>query len=382
MDTASLRNSPDHSFEYVFFESAQDAHAERSKCSHKWLKDFEIEQRLECTIREIDREKGLPYRKIIHLTGTAFFEEAKDAPCKVAAKCMLLLVSIGFVYPNGLGSFACFNSYHVGNLKDITTSEFAKANSAVQIFSNLGQGVTYITQLLEMLIIPSVMWSFKGLYNKAICQEIASIYSSKICRNPDLTPEEIAFLINRANKELARLDGFPIIKDGVEVEFIQSEIDREIKGQFIGRKIVYLVGCEIVKDVQSASWRSIFTKTAASVSLVAMTVAIQHPLFYGALACFEAFNIVNPKDLTSSDIDINTNATAVYSNLGHALEYIVAGCTLSGLTFKALLWNKYKKIARDLIANAYNERIQDTSLSKEVSDLFFRRKQEALAHYI
>ncbi len=341
-------------------------------------KKFEIERRLASVIDEIEAEKKLSFRRVIFLIKNSFVQEAMEKPWTTMLKCTLFASALAALYPVAIGSLACLNSYRVEQLSNIISSNLEKANIAVQIYSNVGQGIMYVVQEFELLLIPSAIWLFKDSYNRAMCREITSVYTRKLQQNTDLDSASRAFLIQRANRELSIYGGAPILNG---IELIQKQIATEKKQLFSKCNIINLVGREVIKDAKNSSCGKNLTVTVAGVALLTLSGLVQHPLIYGTLACFAAFRVQSPQDLDSSDIDDRTNATALYSNLGHVVEYIITVFAVVGLAAKILLQKKYKVIACRLIEQIYNKHIQNESLPKETSDLLYKLKQKELGLY-
>lgn len=360
-------------------EIVQDNHAVISGV--QTLKKFELAQRLRPIIQEIDHEKNISYSKMICLTCRYLIEEACEKPWTTTAKCALLTLSISNFVPVGIGSYACLNSFRVGgNLSDLDSSDTAIASNAVSIYSNTGQGITFFYQNFEYAVIPAGVWIFENGYNKVICRKIAAIYSRKIQQHPRLSDEEIAFLINRANKELVRRGGLPI--GTCDIDLIQQKIDAEENEMLSIRKIICLTGCKVAEDIKKASMAKIAWTFTKSIASSALTTACLIPLSVGTYACYASFNAIPVTDLISEDRDSNLLATGTYSNLGHVVEYVAIGGFLAAMTARiAGLKNKYNEIYRQGVTKIYTRFIEDPSLSKEQSDLLYKRLQVKLGHF-
>ena len=120
----------------------------------------------------------------------AFCWEGRNNLCSTAAKCVLLLVALGTIYPTLVGSLACLESNRVYSISELSASDNEVASNAAQGLGNMGQGITYLTQCAEFALLPAIALLLKKPYQKALCQRITSIYQDSIAERPLLSKEE------------------------------------------------------------------------------------------------------------------------------------------------------------------------------------------------
>lgn len=341
---------------------------------------FEVEEELGAVLENIATAKeGIFHsRKIVFLTAKEFQQEAVAHPCTMASKCALAIIALGGIPMIIIGSLACFNYYRISPVDQVFTSIPDMIN-----YSNEGQAITYLAQAVEFILMPTTILFFKKPYNKARNLAIRSIYLEKITQ-PTLSLSQVHFLIDRANRDLAKYGHLPLpIGDSLEeicqlknrLEAIEEEVEYDKSRLLSLRHITYLVTCDMLKEIKSASMLSSLKKGFFSFALIGTTAAVWHPLMMGVFGNIAPFNQQSPLGLISEDSEVIENATSLYSNLGHVPEYIATGLIISGLSLKILFGQKYCRIRCQLMDQIYDRHIKNGELDPRISDVLYRKKQ-------
>jgi hypothetical protein len=343
-------------------------HATRAK--------YEIEDSLAPLIEQIREEKGaqLRGRKMILLAARCFLIEAREKPWSTAAKATLVVFSTAALYPAVIGSIACMNGYRLANWNDLYSSDLDVATLASQLFSNLGQGVSFLIQGTHALIFTSCLLGgsscdlaryriITGIYNQ-LTQKIVSKEERDFIN--EMRKREFITYSNLNGIETKELKGTKLIE-------IKKQIEEEKKTQLTYRNIVYLTACEFVQETKKYPWTSAF-----KLSLVGIATAALHPCILGTIACLDAYRVENTNDLYSSNLTVANKATATLSNTGHVIEYLAGGMALMALSSKNLLQNSYKRALLKTTNDIFNKYIRDASLTKKESDLLYEMKQKEI----
>lgn len=348
---------------------------------------FELEEELGAVLKNIETAKeGIFYsRKIVFLTAKEFQQESVAHPCITASKCALVIIALGGLPMVVIGSVACFNYYRISPIDQVFTSVPAMIN-----YSNEGQSITYLAQAVEFILMPAALLFLKNPYNKAKTKAIKSIYLEKIAQ-ATLSLSQVHFLIDRANRDLAKYGHLPLpVGDSSDeiyylknqLEAIEEELEHDKYKLLSLRHITYLVTCDMLKEVKSASMLSSLKKGLFSFALIGATAAAWQPLMMGVFGNIAPFNQQSPLGLLSDDPEVLENTTSLYSNLGHVPEYIATGLLISGVSLKILFWEKYCRIRRQLIDQIYDKHIRNSELDPRISDLLYRKKQSERGHVL
>lgn len=340
---------------------------------------FEIEEGLKEILAEIETEKARSChgRKISLLTAKKFQQEAISHPYATASKCVLVVVGLMGLPMALIGSWACFNYYRFTPIDQVFTNIPAMIN-----YSNEGQAITYLIQGVEFILIPTTILLFNKPYHKAQTVTLRNIYLEKIAKST-INPSQVFFLINRANSDLAKHGHLPLPMGNSaeeinhlqnQLESIEEELERDKCKLLSLKHIIYLVACEILREVKCSSKLSILKKGFFSFFLIGATTSAWHPLIMGIFGNLAPFNQQSPLGLASEDPQILEETTGLYSNLGHIPEYLASGLLISGLSVKILFGEKYQRIRLQLIDQIYDKHIKNSELDSRVSDLLYRKK--------
>lgn len=349
-------------------------------------KAFEMEKTLQLHLREIEANKKFSLCEIVCLMSRAFCSQIQDRPGMTVLKCTFVAAAIAALYPAGVGALACFNTYRLDDVANLHSKDWEKENAAAQLFANLGQGVTYIFHGVEVLLIPAWMELFKSMHDQILCHRIQSAYLGKIYQVPDFTKAQKDFLCKKMNRELLQKGGRVVSRkelDRVDTQIvgIQRDIDAAKRTLLTPKNLLIGVARECIYEIKTSPWRRRLKMALSTTTLCAFVGALQHPLIYGTIACFKSFSLIPSTDILSSSYETSSSATALYTNVGHGVEYIASALAITTLAAKALLQRKIDKITREILEGIYDRHIHNPALSKRCSDYFYDQKTQVLQRY-
>lgn len=161
-----------------------------------------IELTLDDVLNQIEDEKKRAFSKInlACKMGREFAKEARSSPLTLILKICCVIFPIVALHPLVLGAIACFNTYRLEDSNNLYSSDLSTANTASQLFSNIGHGPGYLIEGLELMAL-SVCFIFRGSYTKTCCLMIESIYNEHIRMRK--CPKESNFLYDLRQNELA-----------------------------------------------------------------------------------------------------------------------------------------------------------------------------------
>ncbi len=333
----------------------------------------EIEMSLKPILKQIEREKKDLYlsRAFIHLTARNFLQEAKEERLKTVLKCSAIVLALGCLHPTIIGSAACLVGYRLENYNDLYSSDINTTASASILFSNMGQGISFLVQEAELAIVPSFLL-FKNVYDKAMCHIRTDIYLRHISSLE--REDEKAFLYGEANRDLARWGGY--LPETEEIDRIMKKIEKKKKERLSNRNILCMTANRFFRHAKKSPWT-----TLAKTSLIGLTGLVLHPLIIGLIGCLDSYRAGNPMDLFSSDPAAMTYAVNVYSNTGHIVEYACAGMMLSAGTASVLFGSSRKEVICETIKNIYKVQLQKPQLSEKTKDFLREKRRQDLALY-
>jgi hypothetical protein len=195
-----------------------------------------------------------------------------------------------------------------------------------------------------------------------------------------MSPEEIDFLIQRENGDLAHYQGFPV-SDLVCVDEIQDQIDSELQKKLSMRNVIGLTIGQCMEDVEHSTGAERTKKISKIVLLVGIVGVSCSILAVGTYGCFKPFDLQNPDELESSDPKKVDDAVANYANAGHGLEYVAVIGIIGFRALQSMMGDQYKKVISQQIQETYRPFIEDGAQSRDGSDLLYRRMNQALSEY-
>lgn len=119
--------------------------------------------------------------------------------------------------------------------------------------------------------------------------------------------------------------------------------------------------------------------TVLKCSAVAGALACFHPVIVGSAACLLGYDIGNYRDLYSSDKELATNASLLFSNAGQAACYFKEGMELA----IACLWlfgNVYNKAMSEAIKGIYSKHIT-SSKCDDLKEILHEKANTELARW-
>lgn len=155
---------------------------------------------------EIEREEVLSKKNIIYLTLKEFIIDVKAHPWKTAAKLALVGTTALLLHPLIIGAIACINSYRLLQINDLYSTDAAIANTASQLFANLGHGVGYLVEGIEISFFTSCVL-FRSSYKRAMVQLIEELYDKHV-HSTNLNIQERNFLYKMKKAELREYGHF------------------------------------------------------------------------------------------------------------------------------------------------------------------------------
>ncbi len=334
-------------------------------------RNSEADISLKCLLKQIEKEKKdqLWSIKFVRLTTRVCLQIAKEERLKTALKCSAMTVAILCLHPTLVGSIACLSGYRIGNYNDLYSLDLNTTTTASILFSNMGQGITFLIQEIELALIPSFLL-FKNVFNRAKCQIIRDIYSQYIL---SVNNKEVkALLYEEANHELARWNGFMAETD--EIDVIMKEIAQDKEKRLSYRNILCMTAHQFIRKAKKFP-----LTTIVKVSCIGITALALHPVIIGLIGCLDSYRAANPNDLYSPDSAVLGNAINVFSNTGHVVEYAFSGLGL--LAGTASLLFDHKKVIRKIIKEIYDTRIQMPSLSEQTKKFLREKKHHDLTPY-
>lgn len=362
----------------IDLQTVQDA--QKLNCNSKPRKKFELENLLQTSIQQIEQEKkvDLSIRNSIGFTRRPLMKEARDNPAATAAKASLVIFSIICLHPTFIGSIACLNEYRLENYNDIYSSDLTIATTATQLFTNTGQGITFLLQNMQFVYYTS-KWLLNDAYESGKFAAIESIYHKCIQQLSSEEEKEYIrgllkheFLLGKASPEKLRIK----FKTTMDLEGMSKEIEEEKRRRYSMRNLACLTLRAFLPETKKAP-----VATCVKTSLIALAGLSLHPLMLGAIACLNTYRIVDSKDLYSPDLAKANSATQTDANTGHFVEYTVAAALLAGISIKNLFNNSYQKVLREEINAIYDKYIKDECLNTKESDYFYKLKQIELARH-
>ncbi len=334
-----------------------------------YLNKSDIEKSLKPILKNIINEKRdmVLSGTFVCLTLRVFLQVAREEPVITMLKCSAVVLALGCLHPTIIGSIACLDGYRVENYNDLYSSDLNTTTNASILFSNMGQGISFLMQEVELALVPSFVL-FKNVYNRAMSQTLKSIYIKHISSLED--EDERAFLFEAANIELARWDSF--IAETNEIDLTMKKIRNEKEKRLSNRNILSMIGQRFIQNAKKSP-----CKTLAKISLIALTSLALHPLVIGLIGCLDSYRVGNTNDLYSSDPVVLSNAVNVFSNTGHLVEYSFAGIGLLTATATALF--DRKEVIRETINDIYRKMIRKKSLSEKTKDFLREKRRQDLA---
>jgi hypothetical protein len=328
------------------------------------ISKWEVEESLKGRLNDIESEinSALSPRKMVWVALPVFFKEGKKEPTKTFLKCLAIAASIGMLHTTFTGSWACLSTYRIGNYKDLYSSDPVLASNATILFSNTGQGITFLVEGVKCCVIPS-FFLLRDIYDKAKCQCITNIYSQQILLTEN--DQEKEFLYKKANLALASCKGY--IAETEEIDITMIEIEEEKRIRLSKKNLLRIMGSQFLQNVYSTPW-----KMAAKISIFGISALCLHPLVIGTIGCLNGYRLENPSDVHSSDPEILSNAFNLFSNTGHTVEYLYTGMILVGGSARIL--GNYKKIMHGIIGDIYDKHIRNQNLSIKTKDFLFKKK--------
>jgi len=348
-----------------------------AKAYHRAL--FSIEEGLASVINQIksEQKQALYVRKIFHLTLVDFWQEAKKNPLAAVAKISLLLVTLGIAHPSIVGTIACMNGYRLENWNDLYSSDPNIAAVATQLFSNLGQGVSFIILQGRTVFVVSGML-FYNSYRSVKHRSLLNIFNKQI-ESKMLSKEENEFIEKMKREEIYKcrhlscVDDLEDHRDDPVIKKIRSQIAQEMKSQISSKHIFYLTVSGFLKSTTKHPWI-----TMGKIALFGIGACALHPLLLGTIACLDAYRVENVSDLYSSNLTVANNATQTYSNTGHVMEYLTTSVAIMAFGYKSLFQQCVRKAKRKIINDIFDKFIRDPSLSIDESDMLYEMKQREI----
>lgn len=166
---------------------------------------FEIEKERQFLLETIHQEIHdlTSGRSFVYLMLKEFAIEAKEHPWKTAAKIAMIFTTVAALHPLILGAIACVNTYRLISWDDLYSSDSNIANIASQLYANLGHGVGYLVEGLELNIITNCVL-LRGSYKRAKSLVVEHIYNKYI--HSETQASEISeFLYTRKREALLML---------------------------------------------------------------------------------------------------------------------------------------------------------------------------------
>lgn len=128
---------------------------------------------------------------------------------------------------------------------------------------------------------------------------------------------------------------------------------------------------------QQASKNRAWT-TCKVFSLGTLVLGSLHPLFLGTVACLVAYRLVNWLDLFSDDAQTAIDASLLFSNMGHAVEYMMNVLRLFGLFTRVNFSLPYQKAKVELMTTLYDQFLQTEALTEKEKDFIADLKKREL----
>jgi hypothetical protein len=154
-----------------------------------------------------------------------------------------------------------------------------------------------------------------------------------------------------------------------------AEIDKEKRKRLAKYRLIVPTFQSLWQRAQTST-----LKTIASLALASLPLLAVHPIVVGTSACLNAYRFEDWTNVYSSDDEVGNEASQMYSNMGHAVGYVIEGIALSLLSTKIIFEPSYDRAVFNAIESIYHQAIAKQEGTAEKNFLYHLKARD-LAYY-
>ena len=154
---------------------------------------------------------------------------------------------------------------------------------------------------------------------------------------------------------------------------VLTEIETKRHRHLAMKRLILPTAREFCQEIREDRWKIVSSLAWGSLPLI-----ILHPIIVGTSACLSAYRVEDWTDVYSSNMQVADNASQLYSNLGHAIGYVVEGVALTFLSGRLIFKKSYDRALFNRIGEIYNPAIENPERTIEEKNFLYGLKRREL----